>query len=231
MRIAEMEQVIARVNTTETGLAVGPIRHFNPEKYVLKRCRIVAHVRDPRDQLTSQYFSIAQSHRVPINDRPEQFLESRNRAREQGIDSFVLRHASDYVSYYRTVMALRDRHPYFSVSRYEDMVMSFPQWLLRICEFLGIPPAHPVMLTLMATTNFAVDMDGPSKHVRQVKPGDHKRKLKPSTISALNESMGDIIEAFGYDADDLGISPWSPDMFRALLPYILKGVAPPTGHS
>lgn len=39
-----------------------------------------------------------------------------------------------------------------------------------------------------------------ARHKRQVPPGDHRRKLRPETIAAMNAVIGEELGRFGYAA-------------------------------
>jgi hypothetical protein len=41
----------------------------------------------------------------------------------------------------------------------------------------------------------------PDQRIRQGHPGDHRRKLKPETIAALNGVLAEFMATFGYQAE------------------------------
>jgi hypothetical protein len=43
----------------------------------------------------------------------------------------------------------------------------------------------------------------PHAHVRQVKPGNHKKHLTPETIAKLDANLSDILSHFGYATEKI----------------------------
>jgi len=129
---------------------------------------VLLHLRDPRDILTSDFFSKAFSHRV-------------------------------------------------QVGRF-DISLNFPAWLDQVLEAfkpIKIPankkrnlllPQSKRRLKLKNTllkinqNAFAVDQEDALSHKRKVTPGDHRDKLKPETISTLNNVFANYIPAETPDA-------------------------------
>ena len=74
-----------------------------------------------------------------------------------------------------------------------------PEWMNQVVDHTGLP-AKPAMVKALADAHVAdVQEEEVTKHRRQIRPGDHKRKLEQSTIDELNALYGDIIELFGYE--------------------------------
>ncbi|HEX6828842.1 MAG TPA: hypothetical protein VF104_07670, partial [Burkholderiales bacterium] len=55
--------------------------------------RVMMLVRDPRDAMTSLYFSVQKSHRMPVGEAGVAMAENRELALRQDIDQFILRAA------------------------------------------------------------------------------------------------------------------------------------------
>lgn len=173
---------------------------------------ILLHLRDPRDVVTSLYFSKAYSHRVKQGVF-EITPEERKQLREEGIDRFVVESAMLLrPKYDKLYEELKDR-PNVTTVYYEDMVLNFPAWLdqvLNVFESIKVPAKKARNLLLpqavrrmglkhhLLKTNrsaFDVSEENVYSHKRKVTPGDHREKLKPATIAQLNEIFSGYIPA------------------------------------
>ena len=173
---------------------------------------ILLHLRDPRDVVTSMFFSKAYSHHVQsgvFEITPEQ----REQLREEGIDRFVIRSAQRLRPQYDKLYGeLKDR-PNVTMVHYEDMVLNFPAWLgqvLNAFESISVPAKKARNLLLpqavrrlglkhhLLKTNqsaFDVNEENVYSHKRKVTPGDHREKLNPATIAELNEIFSGYVPA------------------------------------
>lgn len=176
---------------------------------------VLLHLRDPRDVLTSLFFSHSYSHKReagkfnPSNAKREKW-------REAGVDAYALEKMSAYQERYELLIStLLDRGA-AKLVKYEQLVTAYPDWLtefLSVFADLDVPPKK--LLGLMAVENspnqihqrlakkyqrefIAPKTDNLGAHKRQVKPGDHKNKLQPETIDQLNQTFGPILERLGY---------------------------------
>ncbi|MDB4333808.1 hypothetical protein N9990_00620, partial [bacterium] len=82
----------------------------------------------------------------------------------------------------------------------ETMVTNFPKWLSRVVPIFGIRHSRLVVLQLAwrYRNEFRTKKEAMT-HKRCITPGDHRRKLKPSTIDALNLRFESILTKFGYE--------------------------------
>jgi Sulfotransferase domain len=126
----------------------GPVRFFVPSA-ALNSAKIILHLRDPRDVLTSMFFSYCFMHpgEIPPN------TGYRKRVAEAGIDKFVLDMSDENFCHYpgdygtggrygaqigsvhdRYLMYLREivARPNATVLSYEEMVLNFPSWLVTL---------------------------------------------------------------------------------------------------
>ena len=173
---------------------------------------ILLHLRDPRDVVTSMYFSKAYSHPVQSGVF-EMTPQQREQLREEGIDRFVTRSAQLLrPKYDKLYEKLKDR-PNVTTVHYEDMVLNFPAWLdqvLSAFESFRVPAQKARNLLLpqsvrwmglkhhLLKTNrsaFDVSEENVFSHKRKVTPGDHREKLKPATIAELNEIFSGYVPA------------------------------------
>jgi hypothetical protein len=149
--------------------------------------------------MTSLYFSVLKSHRLPGGEAGEQFQRMRQRAQEMGIDAFVLSRArkQDWAQRYDRISALRARGKSW---RYEDIVFNKASWLDEMLEYLGLDLPYRHRKALVDKVDIVPQADRPDEHVRQVRPGDSQRKLKPETIEELNGIFATAIREWGYSA-------------------------------
>jgi len=200
--------MLGKVVVKKKGYFYGPLRSFCNGISGINDFKIILMLRDPRDALVSEYFSIAYSHPLPPKENDETFKlmsDMRKKALEITIDKFVLDAAQGfsgnfynyhgvYSAYCRELL----HRPNVFLIKYEDMVTDFKTWLYAAKEFMGIEVKKEVMDKLIAEANFNVGSENIYNHKRQVTPGDHRRKLKSETIGILNSRFAGILDMLGY---------------------------------
>jgi hypothetical protein len=161
--------------------------------------RFVLLVRDPRDALVSEYFSFGRrsgSHiRPKVN--AEAFEARLNVIEDQGIDSYVLRLASNL---HLKLDAYR-QHMNFDlglVRRYEDVYFDKLGFLREVFAHYRIEVDEAILERVAAKYDVRPETEDESRHIRQGLPGDHARKLKPETVERLNDIFRDIGAFYGY---------------------------------
>jgi hypothetical protein len=196
----------------------GPLRFFVPSA-ALESESMVLNLRDPRDVLTSMFFSYCFMHPGEI----EANTGYRKEVAEAGIDRFVLDMSdSNYTSYrgeygtgsrfgkytgnivdrYATYLDKVAGKPNAVVLSYEEMVLSFQTWLRKLLSAFALSDPDETYAFVMARHAEDVKPGTEDKwvHKRKVTPGDYKEKLKPETIATLNERFSKALEAFGYSS-------------------------------
>lgn len=178
------------------GVARGPYVSRMP---VLKTMKIIMQVRDPRDCITSAYFSYKVSH-VPPKDpaQLERFLERRRKLGELDIDQYALSQVASYKTRMTILHDLQQANPDLLLVKYEDMVQNTPVWLDRISGFIGQPLTPELRTALGDKIDFSVGSEDIRRHKRQITPGDHKRKLQNDTIEQMTEALNEQLALFGY---------------------------------
>jgi len=178
----------------------------------LSPARPIIHIRDPRDCLVSLYYSLRYSHPLPGGAAADDFLQLRRSVETMTIDDFVCgflldellcdrRIGSGLVRHLQLFRALIERRPDAILSKYEDMVTEFPDWLVAIVEQFGIPIDYEMIIDLIARTDFLVNLrveEDRRNHKRQITPGDHRRKLTAETQAILADFYAEDLEYFGY---------------------------------
>jgi hypothetical protein len=161
-------------------------------------------VRDPRDALVSEYFSVKFSHQLPSDrvvsgdDGVRAKLEAaRRRAHSQPIDAFVRERCALFARSYRAFLKLAD-DPTVLVLRYEDHIFDKPALVRAIVDQFALSLSEPEIARIAQETDIRPGVEQPDRHVRKVTPGDHRGKLAPETIAGLNVDLHDILTTFAY---------------------------------
>jgi Sulfotransferase domain len=196
----------------------GPLRFFVPSA-ALESANIIVHLRDPRDVLTSMFFSYCFMHPGEI----EANTGYRKEVAEAGIDKFVLdmsdatfsRYTGDYGTgspYSRYIGNIQERYmtylrevigkPNAVVVSYEEMVLDFPSWLRKFLAAFELADADATYRFVERRHAETVKPAGEDiwSHKRKVTPGDYKEKLKPETIAELNLRFSEVLDALGYSS-------------------------------
>jgi hypothetical protein len=162
--------------------------------------RKILFVRDPRDVVTSYYYSMAYSHPLPGDPKKAmQFQHSRQSVLHRSIDEFAIDFSAELMAILEDYMKMLVGRPNLHVTRYEDMIADFEHWLDKLLSFCSLAISEATRARLIASSAASVpSAHRPERKRRQVTPGDHRRKLKAETIVALNDRFGPALDCFGY---------------------------------
>lgn len=175
------------------GYYYGPIGTYR-EISSFHKYRVILQLRDPRDVLTSLYFSTGFSHAVIS----KKLIRRRKEALAQSIDQFVLDYADEYLAIYTSYCQKLLGRENTLFLKYEDMVTDFPIWLDRLSSHLGLSDQVATLKQLGVETQFSVRNEDRYSQKRQVTPGDHLRKLRPETIAELNSRFDVVLKRLSY---------------------------------
>lgn len=178
------------------GYVYGPFRHVVACE-ALEATRIVLVLRDPRDVLTSRFYSMAYSH----SPKDDVYLETRERAQAQGIDAFVIEKLPEVLSRYQSFQREIIGRKNVLFLRYENMVGEFPEWLGRLALHVCDEPQPELVKQLIGESNFQVGEEDKYAHRRAVQPGNYRSKLKAETVAAVEREFGPVMNALGYQVD------------------------------
>ncbi len=182
------------------GYVYSGFRHYPQFRLPLENNTVVLLVRDPRDMLVSLYFSIAKSHVIPKGNSA--LKAQREQAVQQSIDEFVLKRAGGYLQQFRRYETELDQLN-VRVYRYEDVIYNKDSWLRDLVQVIGLPEKPDLIESIAARFDVVPEQEQEAQHIRQVHPGNHRRKLKPETISEINQTLEPFLSAHGYsDLDD-----------------------------
>lgn len=179
------------------GHCFAPMRCFTLAIPRIENYRVLLMLRDPRDVLTSYYYSMAYSHLIPGHGS-DVVEKERELAGSTSIDEYVLEKAD----YFHEVYDLYRQHllgrNFVTLVKYEEMVSDFQSWLDTVIAWGGFSPSEELYNRLITESQPKKKKEDRKSHIRQITPGDHQRKLKPETIESLNEKFEELLKAFGY---------------------------------
>jgi len=170
------------------GFYFGPLRPM-PSFAEYDDVKTILVLRDPRDVLTSRYYSVALSH-VP-NDTS--FVAARKRAATLTIDEFVLERADEVLSVYQFYAEELLGRANVLYLRYESMVLDYAPWLDLLLSHVAPNASRQTRDDLLAKGDFSVSSENVRAHKRSVLPGQHRRKLQAKTIGRLNEIFSGVM--------------------------------------
>lgn len=177
-----------------TGYYFGAYRRYraipNLEQY-----KTVLVLRDPRDVVTSHYFSMAYSHLV-VNDNVK---KARDRAKNQTVDEYVLENAGRFQKIYQSYCDHVLGKPNVLFLRYEEMIVEFDPWLKKLAAHLELNQNSALIQKFIDQTSFKAKKEDVHSHIRSIKARDFADKLKPETIDFVNETFKDILEKMNYE--------------------------------
>ena len=195
----------------------GPIRAGAAEPVIpddLSSYRAILHLRDPRDVLTSLFFSHVYSHPRTLG-RFNPSDEQRACWEEAGIDEFVLQRAPHTLEAYRALCSSLLGKENVLLVKYESLTANYAEWLgqyLSAFAHFEPRPKEPLKVIRISNTlshihqrlynkyrhEFTVSAENIRNHKRQITPGDHQRKLAAETIEELNRVFADVLERLDY---------------------------------
>ena len=188
---------------TKESLIFCPERSFQtaPFQFDFLQTKHLFQVRDPRDILVSEYFSIGWSHTDQNWDEAEK--ARRQKIQQMTIDQYVVQEPQigkyPLVKRYQPLLK-QIGSDNICVVKYETMVHDFPKWLATVLPLVGLGSSADIsFLTSHYIDEFQADKSDGS-HKRNVASGDHKKKLAPQTIEILNERFAPVLQALGYEA-------------------------------
>ncbi|MBN1952339.1 MAG: sulfotransferase domain-containing protein [Bacteroidales bacterium] len=164
----------------------------------LDKYRVIVLLRDPRDVLTSLFFSHRYSHPV-INLK---FFKKRRESLQYDIDQYALENAQEFKEVYSDYITRLLPMTNVKLFRYEDMIANFDSWLRELVSHCELPYNEALIKKIVAETNFEVNGEDIFSHKRNVKAGDHLNKLKSTTIEELTNIFDEELKVLGYKSRD-----------------------------
>ena len=154
-------------------------------------------VRDPRDMLVSLYYSISKSH-VSLNDKDGSWDRERAEVQSKELNDFVLERSFSYAEYFKWYA-----HAFQNVNvkavRYEDVIYKKLEWMKELVVWLGLPLDLAILEKVVSKHDVVPTSEDEGSHIRQVHPGNYKKKLERDTIMKLNRRLIKFLETYGYE--------------------------------
>jgi hypothetical protein len=159
-------------------------------------------VRDPRDALVSEFFSNAYSHSIPERQNVDQgvtanILLERQKALQSTVEEYVLARVPLMRRTFLEYTSLTE-DPNTLLLKYEDIVFQKREMIHAILRHFRWELGAHQLTQLLDKVDVRPTAENPTAFVRRVTPGDHKEKLSPRTIAALNSELREVIQLFGY---------------------------------
>jgi hypothetical protein len=170
---------------------------------ILPTARTVVLVRDPRDMIVSLYHSLQQSHRIPdgaeAGGQPHFMQRAREQARRSTLDEHCLHSVNSYAAQFEAYLSqgLLWREN-VAVYRYEDVIFRKREWIEDMCRWFGWSVPERRIATALERFDIVPEKADPTRHVRQVKPGNYVDALSPESIRMVNGRLGAYMRIFGY---------------------------------
>ncbi len=164
-------------------------------------------VRDPRDILVSEYFSIAYSHAAPgkQGNKFKSFVKERIATRASTIDEYAVSESNRvYNTLQRYKNLLIEKHPNVYVTKYEDMINDFHGWLENLLDACRLDIRHDLLAAFIEKNERMRPSDeNIYRHIRKGMPGEYQKKLKRETIEYLNDKLSPILLTFDYKLNSI----------------------------
>jgi Sulfotransferase domain len=162
-------------------------------------------VRDPRDALVSEFFSLAYSHPIPPpsaeGDDVTQLMQGQRAATLlAGIDASVIergRMLAGTMLQYAPIVGL----PSTVVLKYEDYIFRKGDLISLIARWFGWYVDDQLTRLILEWADVRPQREDPAAFIRRVTPGDHREKLRPATINTINATLRPAMELFGYPVE------------------------------
>lgn len=186
----------AKVCFTPTGCIYTGFRHFPRFDLDLADVNTILLVRDPRDMLVSMYFSVTKSHVVPFYHQA--FKRIRAQASQMELDEFAIKKAGEYL---KSFHLYREKLPADSLVtyRYEDVIYKKKDWLKGLVNHVELPKNRKLIRVVADKHDVFPEREDESKHIRQVHPGNFRKRLQPATIERLDEILAPFLDFYGYE--------------------------------
>lgn len=154
--------------------------------------------RDPRDVLVSLYYSDAKSHPIPKTGLlRDQMLKKREELEAISLDEYVLIQAPAYLRHFYRTLQL-ETIPGVKVLRYEDIIYDKKQLVSTVADVMNAELEPSIVEEIAKRHDQIPSHEKEDSHVRQVHPGNFRKKLKPETIDELNKIFSVILGKLGY---------------------------------
>jgi hypothetical protein len=169
----------------------------NKAKYINTKAVIL--IRDPRDCVVSAYYSFLKSHVVLAGDETDAALAIRKEREEFACASINEYALSETVRFVQEISGYAYfMHENAMIFRYEDIIFKKREFFMKVVAHLGLPIHEKAFETALGRVDILPAQEQKDKHIRSVKPGNHREKLSQETIAELNRKYSEVLSLFGY---------------------------------
>jgi len=166
---------------------------------VFQKAKKLLLVRDPRDALVSEYFSNAYSHSLPKDEAENSVIaKERAAALQSDLSDYIMSRVKALDATVHSYSALL-KSPTLKVMRYEDVIFEKADWLRDIAAHFDMDAPETLINDILGWADIRPDAEDKTAFVRRVAPGDHKDKLTPDTIRAVEEKLSKVWRDLGYE--------------------------------
>lgn len=157
-------------------------------------------LRDPRDVLVSNYYSLGYTHSLPKSKQiRNNFVERRAYIQKVGIDRYCIEDATDWIlplyTEYRRLFESATSRLYLKYDQFKDETVQFVE---DICSFLGVEVKRRRIEALAASASPVRQGAPQMSHKRSGKTGQWHEELRPETIAQLNETLSPILAYWDF---------------------------------
>ena len=168
----------------------------------LQSYKVILVVRDPRDILVSEYFSIRFSHPTPDikSNKRNRFLARRSSANNMTLDEYVISESNRLKQTFdRYENHLFSKHNDVYITSYEHMTCDFEDWLRGLLKYCELEISSTLFQALARESKKQKPQaENIYQHVRSGKSGNYKDKLGEEAIADLNEKFAGILHRYGF---------------------------------
>ncbi len=185
----------------EKGYCYGGFRYF-PNQFeipIIPKVKKLLLVRDPRDVLVSHYYSMRESHPEPGSGLKSSVSDValRGAADEMDIDAFAKMMAPQFRDMFGQYKKLCEEND-VRIYRYEDVIYKKSEWISDICGHLGWRFPLWIKWILLRRYDVFPKEEDTGQHIRQVHPGNYKKKLAHHTVKDLTDLFSEEMKFFNY---------------------------------
>ena len=179
-----------------SGFFYGPVR-FYADIPDLESYRVLLVLRDPRDVVVSDFYSMRYSHPM-LNPS---YIKMRQMALSETIDEFVTRIAPDYAAIFGRYADALMSYGHVVYRRYEDIMNSPLEALETFCDLLGANISRDQCRTIAEEQMSLPTVEDVHAHRRSGRSGQYRERLLPETIDVLNRTFEPVLPILGYGDD------------------------------
>lgn len=176
------------------GIIYGPIRKYLQIKHI-RKFKVILFIRDPRDILVSDYFSLKYSHNV-IN---EKFINQKIRAKKLNLDQFVLKNAENYKKLFNQYVSLFPLDD-FTLIKYNIMINDPKKFQSTLTNIFKLDKSKKEVKNFFKA-ELKQNLNKKINYYSHRKIGTinlYKKFLKQSTIVKLNKVLKPVLLKYKF---------------------------------